>query len=215
MNIIFRRDEGGVIHTYQIKGNAIQSLGVDVADPDNLFAEFITKANLTDITDPNDPISLEGNHTLKVEMTDRGEPGNFDSIGINLKNSSNILLYSSNWIGISTEEMVLSGGNLVVHSGFSLAADVYIDTSMLDTEGLFEIVMDKNPFDITTTLTLKTDNKSSLVQYAVYDNNNKLLSYRVLAPSEKFVFGKGLRSGMYIVKVVQGKNVRIKRLIKK
>ncbi|NNE27156.1 MAG: hypothetical protein HKN09_09955, partial [Saprospiraceae bacterium] len=58
MNIIFRRDEGGVINTYQIKGNAIQSLGVDIADPNALFGEFITKANLQNITDPLNPISL-------------------------------------------------------------------------------------------------------------------------------------------------------------
>ena len=100
MNVIFRRLESdGVIHVYQIKSNAVQSLGVDISDEDAQFATFITKSNLKDITDPLNTISLGGNLILKVDMTDRGEPGEFDSIAFNLTKNGN-LLYSSNWTGI-------------------------------------------------------------------------------------------------------------------
>ena len=47
---------------------------------------------------------------------------NSNTIGITLTNSSCILLYSSNWLGISTDEMLLSSGNLVVHSRFSVGS---------------------------------------------------------------------------------------------
>ena len=95
MNIIFRRLENdGVVHKYQIKGNAMQSLGIIISgdgDPQEDFAQFITKANLKDITAPDNPISLGGNLILKVDMTDRGEPGDEDSIAINLTDGGVLL----------------------------------------------------------------------------------------------------------------------------
>jgi hypothetical protein len=56
-------------------------------------------------------------------MTDRGEPGVNDEIGITLTNSSNTLLHSSNWVSGVTEELYLIGGNIVVHSGFNVQSD--------------------------------------------------------------------------------------------
>ncbi|MEH6538408.1 MAG: HYR domain-containing protein [Psychroserpens sp.] len=203
MNIIFRRDVGGVIHTYQIKGNAIQSLGVNIADPDAKFGEFITKANLKDITDPLYPISLGGNLKLKVEMTDRGEPGIDDSIGINLTNSSNTLLYSSNWLGISTEEMLLSGGNLVVHSGFSLAR----------TFEVFEVNSWPNPSDTTFNIKLNSTT-DEMVDIIVFDITNKVIRKDKFDPKDVYVFGDKLQSGLYFVQISQGSNIEIMRLIK-
>ena len=46
-------------------------------------------------------------------MTDKGEPGSSDSIGITLWNNNGGLWFSSNWSG-KTVEQVLGGGNLVV-----------------------------------------------------------------------------------------------------
>ncbi|MEH6538404.1 MAG: HYR domain-containing protein [Psychroserpens sp.] len=203
MNIIFRRDVGGLIHTYQIKGNAIQSLGVNIADPDAKFGEFITKANLKDITDPLNPISLGGNLTLKVEMTDRGEPGIDDSIGINLTNNSNTLLYSSNWLGFSTEEMLLSGGNLVVHSGFSLAR----------TFEVFEVNSWPNPSDTTFNIKLNSTN-DELVDIVVFDITNKVIRKDRFNPKDVYEFGDKLQSGLYFVQISQGSHMEIMRLIK-
>lgn len=121
MNIIFRRTEGGIVHTYQIKANALTSLGVNISNPAAQVAVFVSKANLKDITNPLAPVSLGGNLTLQVNLTDKGEPGSSDQISISLYDGST-LLYSSNWTGTATEEIVLGGGNLVVHSGFSLGS---------------------------------------------------------------------------------------------
>ena len=82
---------------------------------------FVSKANLKDITNPLAPVSLGGNLTLQVNLTDKGEPGSSDQIAISLYDGST-LMYSSNWDGIQTVEMLLAGGNLVVHSGFSLGS---------------------------------------------------------------------------------------------
>ena len=46
-----------------------------VANPLTGHAEVVGKANLKDVTDSNNPISLGGNLTLNLVMTDNGEPG--------------------------------------------------------------------------------------------------------------------------------------------
>ena len=86
------------------------SLGVGGTNADRK-AQFLSKANLTDVTYPLLPVSLGGNLDLRVDMSDRGEPGNTDSIGITLFNGG-ILLYSSNWVTSRTTQRVLVGGNI-------------------------------------------------------------------------------------------------------
>jgi hypothetical protein len=120
LNVIFRK--GG--KTYQIKTTATDSLGITYKTATGTcagpvtstcwgFADFRSKANLTDVTNPLAPISMGGGLTAQVTMTDKGEPGSADSIGITLWNG-NTLLFSSRWT-TKTEETVVGGGNLVVH----------------------------------------------------------------------------------------------------
>jgi len=109
VNIVFRKDG----HTYQIKSTAIDSLGI-TPKPWGGVADFRSKANLTDVTNPLAPVSLGGNLTLQVTMTDKGEPGSSDTIGVTLWDG-NKLVFSSEWTGAKTLEQFLGGGNLVVH----------------------------------------------------------------------------------------------------
>jgi hypothetical protein len=48
-------------------------------------------------------------------MTDRGDPGSTDSIGITVYNKSGGMWFSSNWTGTQTIEQLLGGGNLSAH----------------------------------------------------------------------------------------------------
>ncbi|MDH4104346.1 MAG: hypothetical protein OEV29_13360, partial [Thermoleophilia bacterium] len=126
LNFIFRRNVDGVVRTYQIKTTATDSLGIVLktstggvctGPPSGAcfgLGDFRSKANLTDVTDPLAPVSLGGGLTVQVTMTDKGEPGSSDSIGVTLWNGST-LLFSSQWTGAQTTEKVISGGNLVVH----------------------------------------------------------------------------------------------------
>jgi hypothetical protein len=109
VNIIFRK--GG--HTYQIKSTAIDSLGINSMTGVGT-ADFRSKANLRDVTDEAGLASPGGNLTLQVTMTDNGEPGSNDTIGVTLWDGNN-LLFSSEWNGAQTLEKQLDGGNLVVH----------------------------------------------------------------------------------------------------
>jgi hypothetical protein len=78
------------------------------------LADFRSKATLTEVTDPLNPISLGGNLALQITLTDKGEPGSSDSIGFTLWNGKT-LLFSSQWSGSKTDEKRIDGGNLVVH----------------------------------------------------------------------------------------------------
>jgi hypothetical protein len=112
--------------TYQIKNTAIESLGIALkngggglcAGPPSStcsgLADLRSKANLIDITDPLNPIFLGRNLTLQITMTDKGEPGSSDSIGVTLWGGPK-LLFSSEWTGSSTDEKTIEGGNIVVH----------------------------------------------------------------------------------------------------
>jgi hypothetical protein len=105
---------------YQIKGNAMSSLTTTPCSSGSATttcpakATFNGKANLQDITNPLAPVSLGGNLPLQVTMTDSGEPGSSDTIGIQQSNSNGSLLFSSKWSGTNTVEQLLGGGNLVV-----------------------------------------------------------------------------------------------------
>jgi hypothetical protein len=116
MNIIYREFEGEqLVAVYQIESNNITSLNPDWKEKK---AEFVYRANLTDVTDPEYPIEIAGNLALHVTMTDMGEPGDQDQIAFSLyKKNNNALWFSSNWSGTKTLEQLIDEGNLVVHSG--------------------------------------------------------------------------------------------------
>ncbi len=112
---IVRKDDGTVL---QIKSNASDSLVVYPIDGADGGATFLSKANLTDVTDPDNPVSLGGNLQLTVNVTDFGEPGqDVDTIAFTLWDS-NELLFSSNLDAATAEtvQQVISGGNIQAHS---------------------------------------------------------------------------------------------------
>ena len=125
LNFIFNRTESDcIVHTYQIKANAMQTLGVNTSNPQTQTAEYVSKCSLTDITDPLNPDSKGGNLKLYVKLTDNGDPGTNDMISFVLvKGNDNPTVPANIWISSdcvsnSTEQINLSSGNLVVHSGF-------------------------------------------------------------------------------------------------
>jgi hypothetical protein len=113
-NIIIRKQQSDGVHVYQVKSNATDSLNLTSLSTGIYQATFTSKANLTDITNPAAPISLGGNKQLQVTITDNGEPGSTDTIGMMLTDTDGALLFSSKWSGTNTVEAVLGGGNLQV-----------------------------------------------------------------------------------------------------
>src|ERR1041384_8315556 len=98
-------------HVYQIKGNSMTSLSSTITSSTTGAATFNGKASIQDITNPLNIISIDGNATLQVTMTDNGEPGSSDTIAITVWNKSGGLWFSSKGSGRKTLEQVLGGGN--------------------------------------------------------------------------------------------------------
>ena len=114
LRLLIRRSEAdGVLHTYHIKGNSITYLAVDPATGEALF---YGKANVQDVTDPKNPVSVYGNEDFQVQMLDNGELGSNDLIGFTLYDNQGNLQYSSNWTGSATSMQFLGGGNMMVKS---------------------------------------------------------------------------------------------------
>ena len=96
---------------YQIKGNAISSMGVSGS-----AANLTGKASIQDVTDPGNAVSVDGNATLQLWMTDGGDPGFLDTLAVQVLDKNGGVWFSSNWNGKSTVEQLLGGGNLAVRS---------------------------------------------------------------------------------------------------
>jgi hypothetical protein len=132
-------------HLYQVKANNLLTLGVSyckagttagtvtncTASPAGsctynassacpIQATFTAAANITDVTNPAAPVSIEGGASIQLDMVDWGEPGSNgpagpDQMGITVWTKTNALWYSSRWNGTKTQMQLLDGGNLVVH----------------------------------------------------------------------------------------------------
>jgi uncharacterized repeat protein (TIGR01451 family) len=115
LNVILRTEDG---RRLQIRTNRTYTLGVDPDGGLDGAASFVAKANIKDITDPLNPVSLGGNLTLITNLTDNGEPGSQedpipDTISFALWDD-NVLIYANG--GVTAEEQDLDGGNLEVHT---------------------------------------------------------------------------------------------------
>jgi len=219
LNIIFRRLEGdGIMHVYQAKSNAIQSLGVNVANASAKVATFITKCNLTDITDPLNVISLGGNLTLKVDMTDKGEPGTYDMIGFNLSDGGT-LLYSSNWTGTKTTQIQLASGNVLIHGGYNVGttreADPAVTSSpsVYGTEG-FELLTWPNPSREDFNLRVNSQNRTDQIEIRVFDVNGRLVHQQKGSANKEYRLGANFEAGLYYISVTQGDKSDQVRMIK-
>jgi len=230
MNIIFRRTENNIVHVYQIKANAMQSLGVNASNPGRQTAEYVSKTNLTDITNPLAPALVGGNKYLYVKMTDNGEPGTKDSISFVLVDGtadptvlSNII-YSSNWTGYKTEQLKLGSGNLLVHSGFNVGSTASTTATRTNTitmqqpkaeevNKLFAVKVWPNPAEQYFTLHVDGNNNET-VNVKVFDVLGRQVYVTKGSANQNYQFGANFVSGAYIVEVRQGEKRSMIKLIK-
>ena len=225
-NIIVRRDN----KIYQIKSNAINSLSVGGTTSSGTPANFITKANLTDITNPLAPISISGNLDLFMNMNDISNGGQNDQLSILLQSGSAIL-FSSNWNGTKTVLQNLGGGNVQVKNtttaSIAMANSPISDQNSGKTLVLKEPTFDRkislsaypNPFAKTATVifTLPADEQRVILD--VYDLKGSRIKrmYEGKADANqtlKFEFdGSNLPTGVYLLRLSTSKNVENFKII--
>ncbi|HEY3387341.1 MAG TPA: hypothetical protein VGK46_12575, partial [Saprospiraceae bacterium] len=223
INIIFRKLVSGVWKTYQIKSNKINSMAVDENDPNYRKAIISTKANLTDITNPANPISLGGNLSLAMNAWESTieDNGSLDKIAVTLVAGGNGggLLFSSYWQGSGTVAQIIDGGKIQVRSSgppqnFTgrpeesetiVFGDQPIDaTSTLsdeDVQRISEITTQPNPFDGLTTIQFGLSLKENVSLY-VFNHMGQVVALLHNGTLEKgnhsFTFdGVNLPEGLY------------------
>jgi len=146
LDILIHKTVAGLVHTYQVKSTALTSLDVNLRSNTALI---ISKAILTDITNPSVPVLVANNLKLQVNLTDRSNSGNNDQIGIGLWNGTT-LLFSSYWNGSSTEQRQLGDGNVIIESNSSFGTilssskSAPMDTAVVETPKANLLAVDFN-----------------------------------------------------------------------
>jgi hypothetical protein len=220
INTIIRRTESNGLRVYQVKGNSMTSLSVNsTINSSHPYptAVFNGKANITDITNSLLPVSIEGNATLQVTMTDRGEPGSSDGIGITVWNKSGGLWFASNWNGTKTTEQLLGGGNLVARNGNALTT-LSADNSLPVIENIssgINVEAFPNPSSNTFRIVVNTNNRKDKISLIVTDVSGRVREIKNnINPGDKIEIGGSYLPGIYFAKIKQGENYKDIKLIK-
>jgi hypothetical protein len=232
INYIFRRKEDdGIVHVYQVKGNAMSTLTVD-ANSNPRTAVFNGKCNVADVTEnPNPLVPLKdyltplggtGNSTMQVLVTDGGEPGtSVDLYGITVWNSKGELFHSSNWVNTQTVKQILSGGNIQVSGATTIVSSIVVRDDknganvLQNGEPEFSISAYPNPTSSQFSVKLASSNTTDAISIIVYNVNGKAVETRTSLKAGQVIQIGGLyRPGVYILEMIQGKEHKQLKLVK-
>jgi YD repeat-containing protein len=114
VTLTFRRTENGSAHTYQINASAIASLAI-VRSAAGGIAWITGPATLTDVTNSNSAVVIDGHAAIFASFTDNGEPSTNDALAVTLLANNGGLLFSSKWNGSRTTDQTINTGNIQVH----------------------------------------------------------------------------------------------------
>jgi hypothetical protein len=237
INYIFRRKENGVVRLYQVKGNSMTSLTVnmnDATEGGTKTAVFIGKCNVTDVTNPSAPVPVPntGNSIMQVIVTDASESGATDKYGITVWNSSDQLFHSSNWESTKTTKLVLRGGNIVVNgttsspltrsattitepspSGVNKSATAEKSEALVVDDKLKVVTM-PNPSNTNFRIVVNSNDLKEPVKLIVSDMLGKVIETRITNAGQTITIGDKYISGTYAVRIIQGRKTKQLTLIK-
>jgi hypothetical protein len=105
-------------HYYRVKSNSLVSLvrqlGINATNPGT--ASLTSKANITDVTNPNSPVSVEGNATIQFDVTDQYNDAPGDTVAITVYGKDGGVVYSNYFIPATgkTKQQGISTGDVVI-----------------------------------------------------------------------------------------------------
>jgi len=223
VNYIFRRLESdGIVHLYQVKGNAMNSLTVNASDAsENNYktAVFNGKCNVADVT-TGTPVSVPGtgNSLMQIMITDGG--GSNDKYAIAIWNSANQLYHSSNWVSVKTVKQLISAGNILIQGNTSVGVSsgpVTITSGSVKEENIvkeFGVRVLPNPSASYFTLQL-TGSDKELVNLKVTDIMGRIIETRTkLIAGQSVRIGDAYRQGVYFAELRQGNKTKLVKLVK-
>jgi hypothetical protein len=208
------RTENGVKKVYLIKGNSMSSLSVfGTARP--YTSVFNGKASVQDITVPSKPVSVDGNATLQVSMTDAGESGINDKIGITIFNKTGGVWFASNWDGTKTVQQTLAGGNLIVHSSSNVGNTSTARTEAVATDPVQSSSALSDRFSVKVLPTVSENyftvnvqsNTPEAFEIKVYDIAGRQIEMARGGIGKSIRIGHNWSSGVYILSVCQGRHI--------
>ncbi|GAA4416224.1 hypothetical protein GCM10023187_47500 [Nibrella viscosa] len=218
INVITRRMESdGILHVYQIKGNAMTSLTTQPTAAGGK-ATFEGKANIQDITDPANVVSVDGNATLQVTMTDNGESGTTDAIGITVWNKAGGLWFASTWDGVRTQEKTLVGGNLVVKGAKVGAREAAAEAVSAEIPAPLQVEVYPNPA-VTNTVSVQISGAAQKpVRLQLLDLKGRMVSEHNLEVQDQQHIQQldisNSPSGMLLLRVSTPEQSQTRKLIK-
>jgi hypothetical protein len=220
-NIIFRRLVNNVWRTYQIKSNAINTLGTFNVTGGRR-ADFNTKANVTDITNPLSPVSLGGGLDLTVQAFESTDRAFKDQISVTVRNGSE-LVFSSFWNGSASVMRDLSGGAVRVRSSASIAPTTPARQSVAgaqsaETTTAFTVNAYPNPFADKVTLSIGSEVTGD-VAITVVDGKGRTITRQVAeaaqqGPRTVVMDLSGEAQGMYLLHVQSGAKREVIKVFK-
>ena len=208
INTMIRRTEWDGVHTYRVKSNNIKSLAV-IPDDEGGEATINCKASIEDITDPLYPVSIDGNASLQINMTDNGEPGDEDLIAITIWDKRGGLWYASNWDGTYTVQQTLDGGNLAVHGDGSFKS-IAVMADQEQTDGKLRIAPNPNSGQFTITFEGTLYNGSRVM---IVDMTGMVIEEFLLNTNEYNVDMSNTAKGIYQVIVFNAGNMHKAKVI--
>jgi len=164
------------IHTYHVKSNAIAVLAVNKPKEPNAY--FSAKATIKEELENGVMVSLEGNNTLQIWMTDPGNNGDswnpenpveHSTLGIQLDRKNGGIWFSSNWTGTKTiEQQILTGSELKVAPANATQSAI-IDVIDPETGAEQSLTVYPNPTNGITTFRFVSanDGRASLELYNI------------------------------------------------
>lgn len=206
-SIIIRGENNKI---YQVNSSAISSLSAYTIDKmPGKAAGFSASAELIDITNPFNQVTLGRDLCLKIEIYEDGKDSQMDAISITLLGENLELLYSNNWDGTKTLPQRLdmnTGSGTIKVLGPALLSAVEGEKIIPKEYALFQNY--PNPFNPSTTIQYDLP-EASRVKIAIYDILGKEISLivdgEIPAGRQQAVWNSqehgSYASGIYILRI--------------
>jgi hypothetical protein len=205
-----------IIHTYIVQSNAIATLAVN--KPSESQAYFSSKATLKEQMPDGSMVSLEGNNTFQIWVTDPGNDGGDDgTIGVQLNKKAGGIWFSSNWNGTKTTEVPPVAGSEIKVAPASAAKSAETEIEAPVITGKFEVSVYPNPSNGPVTFEFQLS-ESAITTIDIYTSAGTLITHlfedEVEAGTTRTVtFDQKLPEGTYYYKLQSGNYVKTGKFI--